>query len=341
MAPTFFKNTGSSLVKETETGLEEFVGWWNSIAAADFDKDGDTDYVLGNLGQNNFYNISQDYPLRVYAKDFDNNESMDAILSYYIKSERGELEEYPAHFWDELYSQSPIFRKQFSSFKKYGNTNMQELLKPYDTAGILVLEANYSLTSYIENKGDGKFSIKSLPKLVQVAPTNGMVVSDVNNDGNLDILMIGNDYGNEVFSGRYDACTGILLLGDGMGNFTQISSLSSGFLVDGDAKALAKIKGVHSDLIIATQNADSLKIFQILNQPSGTTEFMPSITDSWAELIYLGGKKEKVEFYYGSGYLSQASRILNIPSQVKQMIVHDFSGSSRIIEFKGLASTPK
>ena len=336
MAPTIFKNTGSMLVKETRSGLENFSGWWNSIAAGDFDKDGDTDYMIGNLGQNNYYNLSEKQPLRVYAKDFDANGSTDAILSCYYKSENGEMREYPVHFWDELNSQSPKFRNQFSSYKQYGNMTMQELLKPYNTTGMLMLEATYPFTSYLENQGNGAFIIKPLPKLVQVAPINGIMVLDVNNDGNLDVMMIGNDYGNEVFSGRYDACTGIVLLGDGQGNFDQVSSLASGFLVDGDAKALAKIKGVAGELIIATQNADSLRIFKFNNEIAGDKDFMPLMTDSWAELLFSDGKKEKVEFYHGSGYLSQSTRSIKISSQVKEMIVHDFSGKSRVIDFKGL-----
>jgi hypothetical protein len=340
MAPALFRNTGSRLVRDTDSGFENYSGWWNSITGADFDKDGDTDYILGNLGQNNYFNITLEHPLRVYAKDFDDNGSMDPILSYYLKSEQGEMKEYPAPFWDDLYSQSPKFRKQFSSFRQYGNTTMQELLQKHDTAGMLILEANYSQTSYFENLGNGKFSIKPLPKLVQVAPINGLVVIDVNQDGHLDVIMTGNDYGNEVFSGRYDACTGIVLLGDGKGNFEYENSLSSGFLVDGDAKALGKLNGINGELFIATQNADSLRIFELKKKTVGTREFIPLITDSWAELFFPDGKKEKVEFYYGSGYLSQSTRSIMIPAKVKEMKVYDFSGKSRIVDFHGLASTP-
>ena len=68
-----------------------------------------------------------------------------------------------------------------------------------------------------------------------------MVADDVNGDGNLDILMVGNDYGNEVFVGRYDAFKGALLLGDGKGNFEVASMSKSGFSVGGDAKGLVKL----------------------------------------------------------------------------------------------------
>jgi hypothetical protein len=246
--------------------------------------------------------------------------------------------EYPAHFWDELYSQSPKFRNQFSSYKQYGNTNMQQLLAPHDTSEMMVLKATHAHSSYIENKGEGKFEIRSLPDLVQVAPINGMVVLDANDDGNLDVAMVGNDYGNEVFSGRYDACTGIVLLGDGRGNFKVTSSLTSGFEVEGDGKALARLNSISGPLLIATQNVDSLRIFKTRNETRETDRsFAPLKSDSWATFSFANGKKTKVEFYYGSGYLSQSTRVIRIPLDVTEMMVYDFAGESRTVDFKGLA----
>lgn len=339
MAPTIFKNTGRKLEKQSRTGMENMPGWWNSLASADFDKDGDTDYIAGNLGQNNLYQFSEEHPLRVYAKDFDDNGSTDAILSCYFKSEEGDMKEYPVHFWDELYSQSPKFRNQFNSYKQYGMVTMRDLLLPYDTTGMLLLDAVFPFTSYLQNNGNGTFEVKALPKLAQVAPVNGMVVLDLNDDGHLDVAMTGNDYGNEVFSGRYDACTGIVLLGDGKGNFDYAANSSTGFLVEGDAKALARMKAVSGDLIIATQNADSLLIFRPAKEIFGSKDFIPLMTDSRADLMFTDGRKEKIEFYHGSGYLSQSTRSIKIPPGVKQMVVHDFAGKSRVIDFAGLASS--
>ncbi len=331
MPITLFRNTGKQWVLQNETGLAEFSGWWNSINAADFDKDGDTDYIVGNLGLNNPYGLSSTHPLRVYGKDFDANQSIDPILSCYYKSEGGQFDEYPVHFWDELSGQSPIFRNQFSSYKKYGSANMEKLLKPYDLAGIRILTANHPMTSYVENLGQGKFNIRALPQKVQVAPINGIIINDVNKDGNMDVLMVGNDYGNEVFSGRYDACNGLTLLGDGLGGFNLLDTKSSGFLVKGDAKALAKLFTTDGEIIISTQNRDSLRVFKrSINQKR--KRFMPMPMDSWAEFNYDNGKKERVEIYYGSGYLSQSSRLVEIPLDVMSIIVHDFAGKTRSVE---------
>lgn len=342
MPMVIFKNAGKKFERLSNTGLEKHVGWWNSIAAADVDKDGDTDYVVGNLGLNNYYNISDHQPLRVYAKDFDANGSVDAILSCYFKSEAGDMQEYPVHFWDELNSQSPKFRNQFSSYKQYGATNMDALLKPYDTTAMVVLRMNYSQTSYVENRGNGILSMRPLPKAAQVAPINGIAIADVNLDGHLDILMVGNDYGNEVFSGRYDACTGLVLMGNGNGGFQVLPAVKSGFKVDGDAKALVTLRDASGrEKFIATQNLDSLRIFRSRQKEKTYHFFQPLPLESWAELYHESGKKEKVEFYYGSGYLAQSTRSINIPASVTKVLVYDFKGNQRSIEYKQLAQTKR
>jgi hypothetical protein len=342
MSIKFYRNSDGRLTLIENSGLEKYTGWWNSIAAADFDADGDTDYVVGNLGLNNYYHISENQPLRVYAKDFDSNGSTDAVLSCYFKSEEGDMREYPVHFWDELNAQSPKFRNQFSSYKQYGSTTMANLLKPYDTTGMLVLTANYSQTSYVRNDGSGKFSLSPLPKLVQVAPVNGMVAADLNRDGNMDVVMMGNDYGNEVFSGRYDAGSGAVLLGNGKGEFSAVPFRKSGFKVDGDAKSLGKLRAVDgSDLFIATQNLDSLRIFRTQRNSEINQFFNPLPSDSHAELEHGDGRKEKVEFYYGSGYLSQSSRSIRVPSSVTKMHVFDYKGNQRTLEYNHLVLESK
>ena len=53
----------------------------------------------------------------------------------------------------------------------------------------------------------------------QISALNGMAVDDFDGDGNLDVLINGNDWGTEVTVGRYDALNGLLLRGDGKGEF--------------------------------------------------------------------------------------------------------------------------
>lgn len=332
MPVTFFRNTGSGLEKVDATGLESRIGWFRSIQGGDFDADGDTDYIVGNLGLNNYYGASPEHPLTVCAKDFDNNGSVDAVLACYLKSETGQMASYPIHYWDELNSQSPRFRKQFSSYAEFAKTTFDQLFTPDELEGALMMEANHMATSYVENLGNGKFQIRALPVAAQFAPVNGIVVDYINDDEHLDVVLVGNDYANEPTAGQYDAFTGAVLLGDGKGNFRVLRSVESGFQVNGDAKGLVRIPGKNTTYFVATQNLDSLRIFQTM--ASTSTPFMPNPSDVRVELVLQDGRKQKVELYLGGGYFSQSSRAVSLPPGVKEIVVFDAKGVSRKVTSK-------
>lgn len=334
MPITFFKGEDGRFIRLSDTGIQKFSGWWNSIACGDFDNDGDMDYIAGNLGLNNAYQVTEEHPMKVYADDFDKNGSVDAILACYIGESLANPHErklYPVHFWDELNSQSPRFRKQFSSYKQFARASMADLLEEKDLENALILEANYFQSVFVENLGSGRFRLSPLPSMVQSAPVNGISVVDVNDDGNLDILLTGNDYGNEVFSGRYDASTGYTLLGHGDGSFRLIPSYESGFIARGDTKALVRLNWRRNrDLFIVSKNLDSLKFFG--TQGSAVlTVFEPLADDFQGKLHLENGRVRKVEFFLGSGYLSQSTQKLSLNGSVKKLVVSNRKGESRVI----------
>lgn len=333
MSIKFYRNVQNKLEIVKGTGVENLSGWWNSIVGGDFDEDGDTDYVVGNLGLNNYYNATEAQPLRVYAKDIDSNGSIDPILTCYFKSEEGFMKEYPVNFWDELNAQSPKFRRKFNTYHDYGLASINEVLTEPEREGSLILSATNMATSYLKNNGSGKFQMVALDKKAQVGPVNGLISEDFNTDGHLDILMVGNDYGNEVFGGRYDAFIGLMMLGDGDGNFSPLSSGKSGFFVPGDAKGLAKISGLHEDVFVATQNQAELKLFKGHSYAKARL-FKPEALDAMLELHFVGGRKQKIELYYGSGYLSQSSRSIHIPEIVEEAIIYNYKGQSRKLVLK-------
>ena len=332
MPIVFFKNDNSNF-KIVTTGIENHKGWWNSIAPSDFDHDGDIDYIIGNLGANNYYHATEKQPVKVFAKDFDKNGSIDAVTACYSKMKDGSTQLCPVHFWDELNAQSPKFRRQFSKYKGFATATMEKLLTKDDLEGALILEGNDPLSSYIENLGQGKFRIKALPIEAQFAPVLGATTYDINNDGNEDVLLVGNDFGNEVFAGRSDAFNGLVLLGDGRGEFKAIRSIESGFYVPGDAKSLVRIETDKTSIFVASQNQDSIKAFM----PS-TMEHHPSISlkahhqDLYATVNMPDGKVTKKEFYYGQGFYSQSSRIYKFPINAKDIVVYNSKGKSRKIK---------
>lgn len=329
MPVSVFRNTGSKFERMIDTGLENYYGWWNSITGSDFDYDGDIDFIVGNLGLNNYYNATRDTPLRVYAKDFDGNSSVDAILSCYLKAENGLRREFPVHFWEELNSQSPKFRRKFSYYKKYGKATMADLLTDEERRGMDVYITNYTASSYLENRGGGRFVVRSLPIEAQVAPVNGIVNADVNEDGFVDVLLVGNDYGNEIFTGRYDAFRGCVLENDGVGNFRAVAPSKHGFKVDGDAKALALLAIPGHIVAVAGQNRDSLKIFA--RKISSRMMIEPRLDEVAAELMLDDGRTQRAELYFGAGYFSQSTRKLPLSHRVKSVVIIDSRGRRRTI----------
>ena len=259
MPITIFKNQqGKSLSLLNDESLKNTNGWWNCLAAGDFDKDGDMDYVAGNLGLNSKLKASVNEPVTVCAKDFDNNGTMDALLTAYNGGK-----EYSVHPRSTLIDQLIAMRRRFKTFKEYGETTFKEMIPETDLKGAMMLKSVLFASSYIENKGNGKFDIKPLPIETQVSPMFGIVVEDINQDGNLDILTVGNDYSTETLTGRYDAGIGNYLQGDGKGSFKNISVTKSNFFVTGDAKALAEVKLKDgSRLILASRNNEKLLVFR-------------------------------------------------------------------------------
>ncbi|MDX2246431.1 MAG: VCBS repeat-containing protein [Bacteroidia bacterium] len=326
MPITVFKNEGNRFSRMSDTGLENYTGWWRSISGGDFDRDGDIDFIAGNLGRNNHYNVTPSRPLKVFADDFDNNQSVDAILACYFKMEDDSFRLCSVHFWEDLNAQSPKFRGRFDNFADFGRATMDSVLTPEEQKDALILEAKYLQTSYIENLSNGKFRVTPLSVKTQVAPVNGIVVADVNGDNYLDALLVGNDYGNELFSGTYDAFQSLVLLGKGDGTFVTAPFGANN--VEKDAKGLARLSMAGKDIFIATQNKDYLKIFAPSAQ-SAFAEIVPEPLDTHAEISFADGKKMKVEFYYGSGYLSQSTRKIRLSPQTQKVVVWNSKGESR------------
>ncbi|MEJ7769394.1 MAG: RNA-binding protein, partial [Chitinophagaceae bacterium] len=333
MPITFFKNTGTSFVLANATsGISQHSGWWNSLVSGDFDDDGDVDYVAGNLGLNSNYQATVSEPMTLYAKDLDANGSLDAMLFCYMKGEDGKRKPFPMHTRDDLSSQLVSIRKTYPTYKSYGLAAMDDFWTVKNRQNAIRKTATELRTSYIENKGNGKFGLRALSTVAQASPVYGMMSEDVDGDGNLDLLLVGNDFGMEPYSGRHDAFNGLALKGDGKGSFSEMPLKETGFFVKGDAKGFAKVHTAKGeDIWIATQNLDSIIVHA---RPAFYTAANAKwITvkgdDFYADITYTDGKRRRVEFYYGSTYLSQSTRKLFIDNGVTKITVTNYRGQKR------------
>ena len=228
---------------------------------------------------------------------------------------------------DDLVKQISAFREKFTNYASFASTDVYGIFSKTDIKDAIILKANKMQSSYIENLGKGEFKITALPMPAQTAPIFGMLVEDFDNDGTLDVLMVGNDFGNELSVGRLDAFNGLFLSGNGKGGFIAKNLAKTAFLVSGGAKGLVRIKNASgNNLIMATQNRGKLQTFSMSN----LSESKPLQTNDASGMISLkNGKKRKVEFYYGTSFLSQSSRSLLISSHFKAIELIDFQGKRR------------
>ena len=333
MSLRFLKNEKGIFTDESKnSGIHQHTGWWNSLTSGDFDNDGDIDYVVGNTGRNTVTDISAKHPLKVYYNDFDKNGRYDLFPACYFPDQNGQMEEYPYFGRLEIAKQYNVIKKKFLQHKDLAVTPMPQLFSAEEMEGCTILEANNFNSSYIENQGNGQFTLRPLPTLVQRSPIYGMTTVDVNQDGHLDILLVGNDFGIEVSIGRMDAQDGLIAFGDGTGSFDFKSAAQTGFMVQGDAKALVQLyqETTQQTLFIASQNRGPLKIHS-MERPTSFIAVLP--TDSYAILQLKNGLQRRQELYYGAGFLSQSSRKLWVDENVEAVEIYSFDGAKRSISF--------
>ena len=328
MPVTFLRNNKGIFENTTGgTATDKNIGFWTSIAPGDYDNDGDIDYIVGNMGLNSFYRASTEYPVTMYAKDFDNNGSYDAIPTLYLADNEGKKKEFAAQTRDDLVKQMIGFRSKFQNYKTFADAGVDKLFTKEELDGALVLKANTCATSLYTNNGNGTFTVSALAAPAQFSTINGMVADDFDGDGNLDVVMNGNDYGTEVTVGRYDALNGLMLKGDGKGGFNPLAINRSGIFIPGNGKALVKLRSKDGKyLLVGSQNRAELKAFQL----TGKTALLPLLPGDVSAILTLkNGNRQRQELYYGSAFLSQSGRFIAVSDSVATVEVRSSQGKSR------------
>lgn len=327
-----FEQSGIIIDPTTKQPINK-TGWWNSLVAADFDQDGDMDYVVGNTGVNTLWQVTDNQPIGLYAADFDENGGYDAIpTAYFSTFDQRDPKEYPYFGRMDLDKQIIQFKKEFPVHRDFGLKTMEEILSVFENTNPLILTANYLKSAYLENQGNGNFTLTALPIEAQIAPIYGMIAKDFDGDGYKDVLLQGNDHGMETAMGKADAFNGLLLRGNGKGAFKPLTLAESGFYVPGDAKALVQIKQANQQLaMLSSQNKGALKAFSSRMIDSKNIDLQPF--DAYAIVSLSNGQSYKEECGYGQTFLSQSARVLSVPANAK-VELFDYQGASRIVLIK-------
>lgn len=243
-----FLNNGKTLHKMEVSGLENTNGWWNTIEVADMDQDGDLDLIAGNWGLNTKFTPSPEEPVRLYRTDFDDNGSVEPIITYYH-----EHTETPFASKDELAKQMPFLNKQFLSYSSFAAASLKELFGKKKLDNALKREVFMLETAYFENNGDSSFTKKELPLITQASSVQDIALHDVDEDGFQDVILVGNTYEISTQLGRLDASHGLILKNDGDGNFSFLTNLN----INGAARKIEKIKIGNTTELVVTRNNDT------------------------------------------------------------------------------------
>lgn len=238
------KNKESTVNYQLQT-VNSFSGFWNRIASADLDNDGDLDFVIGNLGLNTPLKATAEQPITLYYDDFDQNGRFDPFIAYFNQGKA-----FPLAGRDEALEQLVPLRKRFTDYKSYAAATAEEVLGKDWATRSAKLTVTETQTGVLWND-KGKLTFKPLPLAAQISPVYAISTGDFDGDGKTDILLAGNQSKFRIRIGKTDANYGMVLRGNGRDDFEYLPQYQSGLHLTGDIR---DVQQVNSQLIFTAND---------------------------------------------------------------------------------------
>ena len=256
MYPHIFSYNGKSF-EEIKTGLENLSGWWQSLAVADVDNDGDEDLILGNLGENFYLQADDKNPVKIWMKDFDQNGTVDKIFTKTVNGK-----DVPVFTKREVTDAIPSLKKLNLKHHDYATKTIQELFGN-DIDNAKVKKVNYTASCIAYNDGKGNFTVKKLPTAIQLSSVNAIQLMDINADGYPDIIAAGNFFDLLPQFCRLDGSYGHILMNDKKGNFVEMPNAKSGIELNGQTRDIISFKYKNEEGILFLENNDFPVLYKI------------------------------------------------------------------------------
>ena len=305
----FLNERGQLQDESAASGLQSYLGWFNSICGGDIDGDGDTDYVVGNFGLNTKYYATPDKPELLYYGGFGDGGQKRIVEA---KFEAGVC--LPRRGLGCTSNAIPMIKTALPTYHEFAMSPLQDI---YRLEGAEKFEANELKSLVLINQSSPEsvsFTIEPLPRIAQISPIFGCAMSDMNGDGNLDLFVAQNFSGPQRETGNMDGGVSMFLVGLGDGKFKPLWPRDSGVVVTEDARSLAIVdlnQDLRPDLMIGmndnapiyleNSSAAEMNSIRLVGPAENTTAIGAKVFLSFED-----GRQQSHEIYAGGGYLSQS-----------------------------------
>ena len=305
-----FRNTGDGRFLDitAATGFDSGGrGWWTSLASADLNGDGRPDFVAGNLGLNTTYRASPRRPATLFHGDFAQNGTRLIVEAVYDGDTL-----HPLGSRTDLGKRMPFMLRRYPKNNDFARATLADIFGDKVLAAADVRRAdNFSSGAFL-SQADGTYRFTPFPRVAQIGPLQGVVATDLDGDGFVDVCAVQN---TDTAVPRFGGGLGIFLKGRGDGHFDALEPAESGIAVPGNGRALVVLSqpgSARPDLFLTRHGSTSLGLanatetrwlrVELLSAPGN-----PDAVGAQIQIVYSQRAATHHDIALGGGWWSQSA----------------------------------